>query len=237
VIDCGALSPSLIESELFGHERGAYTGAHRARRGAFEAASGGTLFLDEVGELPLELQPKLLRVLESGEVRRLGGSRTLKVDVRIVAATNRQLRLAVNSRRFRPDLYYRLAVVRVELPPLRERLEDLPLLVEALAEGLGGGRRPELRDERWLAQLRLHDWPGNVRELRNRVERRLTVETGEPAAVAEGMPTLREARRAFERRYLEDLLRAHGERVSAAARAAGVDRVFLYRMLWRAGLR
>ena len=132
VVDCGGLPGTLIESELFGHERGAFTGANGEREGAFERADGGTLFLDEIGELPLELQPKLLRVLGEGEIRRVGGKRTQQVDVRIVAATNRDLRRHVNSGQFRADLFYRLAVIQIRMPPLRERLDDLPLLVRAM---------------------------------------------------------------------------------------------------------
>jgi DNA-binding NtrC family response regulator len=255
VVDCGAIPPDLLESELFGHERGAFTGAVAAREGAFEAASGGTLFLDEIGELGAELQPKLLRALEKREVKRVGRSRYAPVDVRVVAATNRNLRVEVNAGRFRSDLYYRLAVLEVRLPPLRERLEDLPLLVERLLEGLGaagaGRAAAGLRTPAFLAELARHAWPGNVRELRNYLERCVALEAAapiEPGVQGPGAAPevdlsrpLREAREAwlrpFERRYLEGLLARHEGNITAAARAAGVDRITFYRLLWRHGLK
>ena len=175
VVDCGAMPPKLLESELFGHERGAFTGAVSSRQGVFEAADGGTVFLDEIGELSIDLQPKLLRVLERREVRRVGTNNHVPVDVRLIAATNRDLREQVAAHKFRSDLYYRLAVVEVKLPPLRERLPDLPLLVEHIVRNLGtdrradAGRRP-LAGSSW-ARWREHNWPGNIRELRNYLER------------------------------------------------------------------
>ena len=165
VFDCGAVPPNLAESELFGHERGAFTGAVAKHAGAFERARGGTLFLDEIGELPLDLQPKLLRALENRTVRRVGGGRDRPTDVRILAATNRDLGALVASKQFRPDLYFRLAAAVVPLPPLRERLEDLRLLLPRLLESLG---RPEVTVlESTLTLLRQHSWPGNIRELKN----------------------------------------------------------------------
>jgi transcriptional regulator with GAF, ATPase, and Fis domain len=176
VLDCGAVPPSLIESELFGHERGAFTGAVAARAGVFERAHGGTLFLDELGELALELQPKLLRVLETGELTRVGGERPIRVDVRVVAATHRDLPRMVGERRFREDLYYRVAVIRVRVPPLRERREDIPLLAAAFARQVGAGAAlPDVALEAVFETYRRHDWPGNVRELRNAVERALVL--------------------------------------------------------------
>ena len=254
IVDCGAIPPQLLESELFGHEKGAFTGATASRAGAFEAAHRGTLFLDEIGELPIDLQPKLLRALERKHVKRVGSTAYADVDVRIVAATNRDLRAEVNDGRFRSDLYYRLAVVEVRMPPLRERTEDLGLLVDAVLEGLGAARAPQadaLRSKEFLAELGRHPWPGNVRELRNHLERCLALRELSMPTATTTTPTralevtadrpLREARdaweREFERRYLEALLARHGENVSAAARAAGVDRKYLYRLLWRAGLR
>jgi transcriptional regulator with PAS, ATPase and Fis domain len=256
VVDCGGLPASLLESELFGHARGAFTGADRARTGAAEAAHRGTLFLDEIGELDLALQPVLLRLLERREVQRIGETRPVPVDVRVIAATSRNLRREVNAGRFRSDLYYRLAVMEVVLPPLRERLEDLPLLVDSLIERGGAGDHPavaSLRTPEFLARLARHDWPGNVRELRNYLESCLALAERAPppgggaepgrAAMPAIDPSLpfRTARerwlRWFERRYLEELLDRAGDNVSAAARAAGVDRVYFHRLLRRVGLR
>lgn len=165
VFDCGAVAASLIESELFGHERGSFTGAVAAHVGALERAHGGTLFLDEIGELPLDLQPRLLRVLESGQVRRVGGSAMRTVDVRVIAATNRDLRAEVTAGRFREDLYFRLAGAFLCLPPLRERLDELEGLVRGLLQDLGA-EATQMSTEAYQV-LRAHDWPGNVRELKN----------------------------------------------------------------------
>jgi transcriptional regulator with PAS, ATPase and Fis domain len=253
VVDCGAIPAELLESELFGHEKGAFTGAMAARQGAFEAAGGGTVFLDEIGELDLSLQPKLLRALERHEIKRVGASRYLPVDFRVVAATNRNLRTEVNAGRFRADLYYRLAVVEVRLPPLRERPEDLPVLVESLLEQLGAGADPlaaQLRQPDVLAELARHAWPGNVRELRNYVERSVALRRnvalenpasslplGAPATPVDISRPLKVARDAFERAYVEEVMKRHGGNATAAARAAGVDRAQFYRFLWRYGLR
>jgi two-component system, NtrC family, response regulator GlrR len=255
VVDCAAIPENLLDSELFGHERGAFTGAVARRTGAFEEADGGTIFLDEIGELPASLQPKLLRVLETRTIRRVGGTGTQKVDVRIIAATNRDLRAEVNAGRFRADLYFRLAVVRLALPPLRARPEDLPLLAESILRRLGATdedmrllARPEF-DERLTGSA----WPGNVRELRNYLERCLVFDDvlppsddlaagEEPAPALVGgdddelltkpLPDARElAIEAFERRYLEALLRRHGGKMNAAAAAAGIGRVYLYKLL------
>jgi DNA-binding NtrC family response regulator len=258
VVDCGAMPPNLLESELFGHERGAFTGAVSSRQGVFEAASGGTVFLDEIGELSIDLQPKLLRVLERREVRRVGTNNHVPVNVRLVAATNRSLRDQVAAGKFRSDLYYRLAVVEVKLPPLRERLADLALLVDHIVRGLGvvdAATATRVRSPEFVEALSRHTWPGNIRELRNYLERCVALRdfspprsttgahptiAGPESAVNVGQP-LREAREAwvsaFERRYLEELLRQHENRVSAAARAAGVDRIYFYRLLWKHGLR
>lgn len=185
VFDCSAVPEALIESELFGHEKGSFTGAIMARKGLFELAHGGTLFLDELGELSLELQPKLLRALESREIRRVGGTRTLKVDARVIAATNRKLDEMVREGRFRQDLYYRLSVVRLQLPPLRERQEDVPLLVQHFLREARFNRRPDgtLRintiSREALDALQAHPWPGNVRELLNTVERACSFADGD----------------------------------------------------------
>lgn len=191
VFDCGAVSPTLIAGELFGHEKGAYTGANTARAGIFEAARGGTVFLDEIGELSLDLQPSLLRLLESRQVRRLGENRARDLDVRVLAATNRDLRAEVDAGRFREDLFFRLAIIKVDIPPLRDRKEDLPALVEHF---LGqNDRTPSALSAADLRRLLAHDWPGNVRELRNTISRScalspegrvtLHMQTGSPPAV------------------------------------------------------
>ncbi len=172
VFDCSAVAPNLVESELFGHVKGAFTGAAATRAGAFERAHNGTLFLDEIGELPLELQPKLLRALEQREVRPIGGDRTVKVNVRIVAATNRTLTREIEAGHFREDLYYRLAIIRAYLPPLRRRAEDIPALVAAfLEQHKTPSGEPVQVSYDTTVKLQQHRWPGNVRELRNFVER------------------------------------------------------------------
>jgi transcriptional regulator with PAS, ATPase and Fis domain len=165
VFDCAAVPPNLVESELFGHERGAFTGALAEHHGAFERARGGTLFLDEIGELPLDLQPRLLRALETRSVRRVGGARQRDVDVRVIAATNRDLASLVTAKQFRQDLYFRLAAGVINLPALRDRLEDLPILLARLLDDLG--RNEIIVPDATLAALRAHNWPGNVRELKN----------------------------------------------------------------------
>ncbi|HJL14402.1 MAG TPA: sigma 54-interacting transcriptional regulator [Sandaracinaceae bacterium LLY-WYZ-13_1] len=254
VIDCGALPTHLLQSELFGHVKGAFTGAVDARSGAFEVAEGGTVFLDEIGELPLELQPKLLRVLAQRTIRRVGSTERREVDVRLVAATHRPLDELVNSGAFRADLYYRLAVLRVTLPPLRERLDDLPVLVAALLDELGAeaSARERLTSRAYLRRLRARSWPGNVRELRNHLERALVfeeeVEPGPPDADDELPPehvdpsqswsqARAQAIARFEKAYLRALLERHAGNVSRAARAAGVDRVYVHRLLRKHGLR
>jgi transcriptional regulator with PAS, ATPase and Fis domain len=250
IVDCGAIPANLLEAELFGFEAGAFTGATVQRIGAFEAADGGTILLDEIGELALDLQPKLLRAIERREIQRIGGSQRIAIDVRIIAATNRNLRQEVNARRFRSDLYFRIAVLVVTLPPLRDRASDLPLLVGHLLDDLHAADSPmaaALRSGEHLPELLRHGWPGNVRELRNYVESCLVrqdhatapVATDEPAIdVAEPLRVVRERwLRHVERRYLEQLLVIHRNNVSAAARAAGIDRVHLHRLLARVGLR
>ncbi|HUS65134.1 MAG TPA: sigma 54-interacting transcriptional regulator [Kofleriaceae bacterium] len=254
VVDCGAIPGHLLEDELFGHERGAFTGATATRAGALEAADGGTLFLDEIGELPLDLQPKLLRAVESRRVRRVGGDQPVSVDTRIVAATNRNLKAEVNAHRFRADLYFRLAVLEISLPPLRDRLDDLPLILEELIAVLRLDASPGARallEPGALANLRAHPWPGNVRELRNYVERCAALDRREPLDPGTGAPgdmpaldatlPIREARerwvRWFERQYLERLLELHQGNVTAAARTAGVDRIHLHRLMSKLGLK
>jgi len=244
VVDCGSIPDNLLESELFGHERGAFTGAEKSRAGAFEEAHGGTIFLDEIGELPLPLQPALLRVLEERSVRRVGSRSARKsVDVRVVAATNRDLRAEVNAGRFRGDLFYRLAVLRVRLPSLRDRLEDLPLLVETLLRRLGAtpDAKRRLTRSAFLRSLRRHSWDGNVRELRNYLERALVFGPPEPSDAAATDPGFNASKRraieAFEREYLAELIAGHDENVTAAAKTAGINRVTLHRLLRKHGYR
>jgi transcriptional regulator with GAF, ATPase, and Fis domain len=252
VIDCGAIPANLLESELFGHEAGAFTGATDRRIGAFEAASGGTLFLDEIGELPPELQPKLLRALEAREIRRVGARTTIKCDLRIVAATNRDLRTEVNRGTFRADLYFRLAVVRLELPPLRERVADIPVLVAHLLRTIGAKPNVihDLTDPAFIAELVAAPWPGNVRELRNHLEQCVVFgERRSPGVVAAPHPSTtvdpsipyevarRQAIDAFERAYVTALLERSGDNVARAARDAGVNRAYLHRLLRRHGVR
>ncbi len=272
VLDCGSIPPNLIESELFGHERGAFTCATNSYAGAFERAHGGTVFLDEIGELPLAMQPKLLRVLERKEVRRVGGSSTIEVDLRIVAATNRDLGVEVNRGRFREDLYYRLAVARVHVPPLRERKDDLPLLIEHILSTTPGGELASIAQET-IDLMMKHDWPGNVRELRNVIERAVllaespdtedslrrtpkpptadpsvTVTPSQTATSTDASMTVpvdvtvpfKHAKQnvisEFEKRYISRLLAQHDGNISAAARAAGIDRMSIHKMLHRLGL-
>ncbi len=253
IVDCGAISPNLVESELFGHVRGAFTGADRDRVGAFESASGGTVFLDEIGELPLEIQPKLLRALEAREIRRVGETRGRKVDVRVIAATNRNLEREVNKGRFREDLYFRLAVMTVQVPPLRERIEDLPALVHSFLTALDvpPADQRELFSPTVLAELSGHDWPGNVRELRNYVERSVVLREALPASLKRAAPHASsdtDARvpfklakdavvDAFERNYLTVLLASAAGNISKAARKGGMDRMYLHRLIQKHGLR
>jgi transcriptional regulator with PAS, ATPase and Fis domain len=257
VFDCSAVAPTLLEAELFGYVKGAFTGAVQSHAGVFEQAHGGTLFIDELGELPAELQPKLLRALEARQVRRIGASDWLHVDVRIVAATHRDLRARVAARQFREDLYYRLAVVEALIPPLRDRRDDIPLLVEHFLASQSPPRTWADLPPNAVEMLRAHEWPGNVRELRNTVARLILFPTSVPAPGAPsparpspfdgggqgsallGLP-LREAREVmveqFERAYIAAKLGEHGGNVSRAAEAMGVSRQFLHRLLERYGI-
>jgi DNA-binding NtrC family response regulator len=192
-VHCAALSPTLLESELFGHEKGAFTGAHEQRRGRFELADGGTLFLDEISEVDPAIQVKLLRVLEERKFERVGGRETLEVDIRLVAATNRNLRAMVEEGRFRSDLFFRLDVVNVTLPPLRERVEDLPLLCDHFLRefNVRNGKQVEAITPEAMALLSAHPWPGNVRELRNVVERMVVLARGNRLGVRDIPPGIR----------------------------------------------
>ena len=241
VFDCTAVAPTLVESELFGHERGAFTGATGQRSGLFEQAHGGTLLIDEIGDLDLGLQPKLLRALERGELRRVGGDRAIRFDVRVLSATRRDLDHEVTEGRFRDDLYHRLVVGRIELPPLRARRGDVAFLARAFCRQLG---HPEdAVPAEVLARWEEAPWPGNVRELRNAVARRLALGELAPEArapihaapggdflegvLAQRLPLIEARRRIvdeLERRYLERVLQEHGGNVVHAARAAGVAR-------------
>ncbi|HSS51503.1 MAG TPA: sigma-54 dependent transcriptional regulator, partial [Thermoanaerobaculia bacterium] len=253
-INCATLSETLIESELFGHERGAFTGAVEKKTGKIEAAEGGTLFLDEVGELPVATQAKLLRVLQEREYERVGGTRTLKADVRVVAATNRDLEKAMREKTFREDLFYRLNVVRVVLPPLRERREDISLLAShfAAVHSRQSGRRiagftPEAR-----ACLQRYDWPGNVRELSNAIEHALVLGEGElirpedlpetvleagPVASAGPVGNYHESVNAFKRRLIVDALAQADGNVTKAAERLDVNPTYLHRLISNLGLR
>lgn len=249
VFDCGAVAPTLIESELFGHERGAFTGAVGPRAGVFEEADGGTLFLDEIGELPKDLQPKLLRALEKREVKRLGARTTIPVDVRVIAATNRNLLAEVQRGTFRQDLYYRIAATKVLVPPLRERLDDIPMLVEHfMALEAPSMSLRSIPGHVW-EMFSTHRWPGNVRELRNAVQRLLVapelslyvneVPAAEPAARKHELPPsiepLRIARRAaadaFERDYLKAVFVRTEGNVTRAAALAEVSRQMIQKLM------
>jgi two-component system, NtrC family, response regulator GlrR len=245
VVDCSSIPAGLVEAELFGHEQGAFPGADRHRPGALLEAHGGTVFFDEIGKLPFDLQPKLLRALENRQVRPLGASKPVNVDVRVVVASDRDLRLAVNRGAFREDLFYRLNVVNVQLPPLRERPDDIPLLATHFYRELTGDGEGRLPREQLDALVR-HDWPGNVRELRNTIEQMVALAGvaevpaagGANAASLSSTPVLPSYKQAkakaaseFERRYLVPLLGATRGNVSEAARMARMDRVNLIKLL------
>ncbi len=251
VVDCGALPETLIESELFGHEKGAFTGATAAKPGRFREADGGTLFLDEIGELPLHLQPKLLRAVQEGTVTPLGGA-PARTDARIVAATHRDLAAMVAAGTFREDLYYRLSVVTIPLPPLRERGDDAVLLARAflVRAAAGTGSRVTAFSHEALEAIRSHAWPGNIRELEHAVRRAVVLSTppwvarrdlgldgagasSAPRETERSVPPLRDARAAFERAYVLDALQRASGNVTRAAREAGVSRQFFNRLLRR----
>jgi DNA-binding NtrC family response regulator len=263
-VDCASLPEQLLESELFGHEKGAFTGAVKSKRGLMEVADRGTLFLDEIGELPLPLQAKLLRVLQERQLRHVGGTSLIDIDVRVVSATNRDLREAVAKGQFREELYYRVNVIAIALPPLRERAGDLKLLAQAFLKRYGGERVSGF-DDAALQALEGFAWPGNVRELQNVIERACALADGErvmrsdlpdyvlqgtgvrspapmaaappldPALPAAGSLPLKDAKekwmQVLEASYLRDLLERHGGNVSAAAKAAGIDRKTFHRLI------
>jgi two-component system response regulator HydG len=257
VVNCSAVVETLFESELFGHVRGAFTGATDAKAGLFEQADGGTLFLDEIGELPLAMQAKLLRVVEYGEVQRVGATRSQRVDVRVITATNRDLLVDVQLKRFRQDLYYRLNIVEISLPPLRERREDVPYLTAAFVKEFAARFNKPIGGLSAGAERLLQNapWPGNVRELRNTVERACMLSVshilseqdvraalgtpGRPAAETPPaqVPAGRPPQPSPDRQQVEQALQRAGGNKSVAARALGVSRRALYRRLDEFGLR
>ena len=258
VVDCAALPEPLLENELFGHEAGAYTGADKHARGLLAEADGGTLFVDEIGDMPLSIQSKLLRFLQTKEFRRVGASRQTRVDVRVVVATNRELESEVARGRFRQDLFYRINVFPIRLPPLRERTEDVPLLADQFLRNVARamGRTVEGFTSEALAVLTRHDWPGNVRQLENVVRRLVVMAAGPRIGASEcetvlgGIPAelkpprevapfhqaRAEALERFEKAYLDGLLRTVGTNVTEAARRAGIDRKNLWLKLRRHGM-
>jgi two-component system, NtrC family, nitrogen regulation response regulator NtrX len=251
-VNCAAIPEELIESELFGHEKGAFTGAHSRRRGRFELADGGTIFLDEIGDMSLKTQAKVLRALEEQSFERVGGKDTIKVDVRVIAASNRDLPALIRHGRFRDDLFYRLSVIPIEVPPLRARTGDVPLLVEHFIRifSADNGKRVKTLSGEALAYFLAYDWPGNVRELRNMVER-LVIMAPRDVIEAEDVPaplrpkeivgetrerTLREARDNFERAYIQAELRAHEWNMTRTAERLGIERSHLYRKIKAYGI-
>jgi DNA-binding NtrC family response regulator len=254
-LNCAAIPSELIESELFGHEKGSFTGAMQQRRGKFELADGGTLFLDEVGDMNPSAQAKVLRVLQENELERVGGAETIKVDVRVVAATNKDLQAEIAAGRFREDLYYRLAVVPIELPPLRARREDIPTLVEHFVQQAcaDNGRRTKKVASSAMTLVMQHDWPGNVRELRNVVER-LVILTGEAeiiseADVGDALPRVKSVKAEFargtpfkdlvaaaEREIIVAALEANDHHVSNTARELQLERSHLYKKMRALGI-
>jgi len=253
-VNCAAVPATLFESELFGHVRGAFTDARQNRPGCFERAHSGTLFLDEIGEMPLDLQTKLLRAIESGEIQRLGGVREIRVDVRLVAASNRDLEADVEAGRFRQDLYYRLNVIRLHVPPLRDRRQDLPELARRFLLDCcrRNGYPPRELQPEALQLLAVHTWPGNVRELRNAMERLAILVPAERITAADighilpesradqtGLPAdapLRDKMAVAERALIAAALQQHGWRMAETARALGLERSHLYKKLKAHGL-
>jgi two-component system NtrC family response regulator len=247
-INCGAISETLLEVELFGHEKGAYTGAHVQRRGKLEVADRGTLFLDEVGEMSMALQVKLLRFLQEREIERIGARDAIKIDVRVVAATNKDLRSEIAGGRFREDLYFRLSVVPLTLPPLREREEDIILLANTfLRRSATQDRRKIQFSQEALLALRAYSWPGNIRELENAVQRAVIMAQGkfvEPADLGFEVPAdagkpprrLKEARTELERQLLVEALTRTAGNISRAAKELGVSRPALHDLLDKHGI-
>ncbi len=253
-VNCAAIPDELIESELFGHEKGAFTGAVARRRGKFELADGGTLFLDEIGDMSLRTQAKVLRALEEQTIERIGGHEPIRVDVRVLAASNKALEDLIAQGRFRDDLFYRLNVIPIEVPPLRRRKEDIPLLVEHFFKTFSAeyGKRPKALSSDAMVYFMAYDWPGNVRELRNMVERLVIMTAGDVitpeelppplrsrevvAVPSDGPQSLREAREAFERALILAELRANDWNITRTAKLLGIGRVNLWRKLKAYGI-
>ncbi len=248
-INCGAIPENLLESELFGHERGAFTGAHIQRKGRIESAAGGTLFLDEIGELPTLLQVKLLRFLQEQRIERVGGRESIQVETRVVAATNVDLKKAIDEGQFREDLYYRLAVIVINLPPLREREEDIALLAREFLQRCEKkhGKSGMAFSREALRVIQEHPWPGNVRELENRVKRAVIMAEGKYLTAEDlelGGPspalqngTLKEARESVERELIQRVLRKHNGKIAPAAAELNISRPTLYELMEKLGLR
>lgn len=249
-VNCAAIPQELIESELFGHEKGSFTGAHERKKGKFELADRGTLFLDEIGDMSLQTQAKVLRVIETQEFQRVGGSKQIRVDVRIISATNKDLQKEVNEGRFREDLFYRLNVIPIEIPPLRERREDIPLLADFFLKRIGREMgKPEMKITQGAVKaLQEYDWPGNVRELKNLIERLVfmsnsnTIEAKDIHLIAPSnrdyfsMKSLREARDAFEREFILRKLRENNWNISKTAEVLEIERSNLHRKIKAYGL-
>jgi DNA-binding NtrC family response regulator len=258
-LNCGGLPEPLVESELFGHEKGAFTGANAARTGLMEHANGGTFFLDEIGELPMNVQVKFLRVLEERRIRRVGSNRERDVDIRLISATNQDCEEMIEAGKFREDLYYRINTFVIRVPPLRERLEDIPLLVGRFLSDYGASRGVREFSDEAMQLLHRHSWPGNVRELQHVVERSVTLASGKTVRTADLLENLgqrsrrggrvssvklhlpfKEAKESvveeFERHYIEHLLRSHEGNISRAAESSGIDRRSLHRLLAKYGI-
>jgi two-component system, NtrC family, response regulator len=249
-INCGAIPENLLESELFGHEKGSFTGAHASRKGRVETASGGTLFLDEIGELPLSLQVKMLRFLQEQTIERVGGRGQIKIDTRVIAATNADLKKTMQAGTFREDLYYRLAVVTLKIPPVRDRANDILLLARAFLHRFARENKRNItrftRDA--IHALNQHTWPGNVRELENRVKRAVIMADANQVNAADleladlsetGTPirTLKEGREAIERQLIEAALRRHNNKIAPAASELGISRPTFYELMEKLGMR
>ena len=250
-VNCAAIPEELIESELFGHEKGSFTGASARRRGRFDLAHHSSLFLDEIGDMSLKTQAKILRILEEQKFERVGGSRTISVDVRVIAATNKDLEEEIKQGTFRQDLYYRLNVIPIHVPPLRERREDVPLLVLDFLQEFSRENNSELKtiSDKALAALAAHDWPGNIRELKNLIERLVIMTPGPKIETVAPLlrpgdqptptgldqmfaePTLKDARAAFEREYIRMKLTEHEGNITQTAEAIGLDRTSLHKKM------